>query len=118
MRPPFEHVLIDVIKASERSTDVIDEHAQGEKVELELDAFITKRDAQRRRAEGERPAQEIWMESERRYNARRKAENDAAWLAFHEGHADRLRRNLGALVAQHEAAASKYRTYTQEGDAA
>jgi hypothetical protein len=36
---------------SERSTDVIDGHARSEKVELELDAFITKRNSQRRRTE-------------------------------------------------------------------
>jgi hypothetical protein len=92
--------------------------ARGEAVESELTAFVAKRDAQRRRTEGDRAEEEAWMKSSRRHDARRRSENRAAWLAFHEGQAARLRRNLGALVAHHEAEASKYRTYTREGDAA
>ena len=97
---------------------MIDEHAQGEKVEAELDIFVARRDAQRRRAEGERPPQEIWMDSERRYDARRRAEVRAAWREYHEGQAARHRGVLGALVAHHEAEAEKYREHRHEGDAA
>jgi hypothetical protein len=32
--PPFTQSFTNVIKTSERSTDMIDEHARGEKVEL------------------------------------------------------------------------------------
>ena len=32
----------------------------GEKVEAELDAFVSRRDKQRRRTEGERPDEEAW----------------------------------------------------------
>ena len=70
---------------------MIDEHAQGEKVELELDAFITKRDAQRRRSEGERLAEEVWMESERLYNARRRRELDAERYGYLMDSADGMR---------------------------
>ena len=34
--------------------------ATGEKVEHELDAFIHKRDKERRRTEGDRPEEEAW----------------------------------------------------------
>jgi len=54
-----------------------------------------------------------YVESVRRFNARVRAENRAAWLAFHEDQADRLRRNLGALVAHHKAEADKYRNHHQ-----
>jgi hypothetical protein len=50
---------------SEGNTDMIDEHSRSEKVQLELDAFIIKRDAQRRRTEGDWLAKVIWAESER-----------------------------------------------------
>jgi hypothetical protein len=59
-----------------------------------------------------------YVESVRRFNARVRAENRAAWLAFHEDQADRLRRNLGALVAHHKAEADKYRNHHQHEGAA
>jgi hypothetical protein len=92
---------------------VIDEHARGEKVELELDAFVAKRDAQRRRTEGERPVEEMWVESERAYFARLEAERRAARRTYHEGQAARLGHTLGALVAYHEAEAEKYGDHDQ-----
>jgi hypothetical protein len=107
----------NVIKMSERSTDVIDEHAQGEKVELELDRLVERRHDRRVADEGERPAEEIWMESERAYDARRLAENRAAWRnKYHRGQAERHRGVLEALVAYHEAEAEKH--HRHEGDAA
>jgi hypothetical protein len=51
----------------------------GEKVEAEIDAMIRRRGDQRRETEGERPAEEAWMESERRYNAQRERDRRAAW---------------------------------------
>jgi hypothetical protein len=47
--------------------------ATGEKVEHKLDAFIHKRDKESRRTEGERPEEEAWKESVRRYEAARDA---------------------------------------------
>jgi hypothetical protein len=89
----------------------------GEAVEHELDAFISRRHEQRVAEEGERPEHEIWRESEMRYDAFKRAEDRAARLAYHEGQAARLRHALGELVAQHEAAADKYRTHRHEGAA-
>jgi len=47
--------------------------ATGEKIEHKLDAFSRKRDKERRRTEGERPEEEAWKESVRRYEAARDA---------------------------------------------
>ncbi len=51
-------------------------------MELELDAFVAKRDAQRRRTEGDRAEKEEWMKSERRHDARKRAEMRAAWYGW------------------------------------
>jgi len=45
--------------------------ARGEIVEADLDRLITKRHDRRVADEGERPAEEMWRESERRYQQRR-----------------------------------------------
>jgi len=81
MRPEslFAPKLTSIIKTSERSADVIDEHARGEQVEREIDAMIRRRHDARVIQEGERPAHEAWMESEKRHDARRREENRAAW---------------------------------------
>jgi hypothetical protein len=51
----------------------------GEKVEAELDAFISRAHDQRVKAEGERDEEAAWRESERRHNARRREANRQAW---------------------------------------
>lgn len=91
---------------------------RSELVEAELDRLVEKRHDLRVAEEGERPAEAIWAESERAYDARRLAENRAAWLDYHEGQAARHRGVLEALVAYHEAEAIKYRRHRHEGDAA
>ncbi len=48
-----------------------------------------------------------YVESVRRFNARVRAENRAAWLAYHEGQAARLRRNLEDLITHHETQAAR-----------
>jgi hypothetical protein len=50
-----------------------------EHVEKELDLLITRRDVQRRQTEGERLEEELWRESERRHEAKRREENRLAW---------------------------------------
>ncbi len=108
--PLFAHELTNVIKASERSTDVtIDDHARGEKVEHELDGLIRKRHALRVKTEGHRPSEEMWAASERAYFARLNEEQRLARLAYHQGQAARLSSTLGSLVAYHEGQAEKYR---------
>jgi hypothetical protein len=82
--------------------------AHGEMVEKELDGLITRRHDRRVADEGERPLEEAWAESERRHNARRRAQNRWEWVRYHEGQAERHRRNLEALVAHHESEAAKY----------
>ncbi len=91
--------------------------ARGEAVEHELDAFISRQHERRVVDEGERPAEEAWMESGRRHDASRRESLRVAWCEYHRDQADRLRRNLGALVAAHEAEAEKYRDHRHKGAA-
>jgi hypothetical protein len=56
---------------------------RGEHVEKELDLLITRRDEERRAEEGDRRAEEMWAESQRRHDAHRGAENRAAWYGWH-----------------------------------
>jgi hypothetical protein len=81
--------------------------SQGEKVEQELDAFVNKRDRQRRESEGERAAEEMYRESCRRHEEQRRAVLRAEWVAYHKAAAERARRTLGRIVEEHEAAASR-----------
>jgi hypothetical protein len=81
------------------------EHA--EKVEKELNAFI-----ERRSRKGEVDPDEIepsYVESVRRFNARREQEMRAAWCEHHQGQAARLRAVLEGLIASHEEQAERYR---------
>jgi len=54
-----------------------------------------------------REREEMYAESVRRYNARRRRENSARWYAYHTEQAERLRRTLEPLIAFHEAKARK-----------
>ena len=90
------------------------EIATGDRAEAQIDAFISRRDAQRRKSEGDTAEEEAWVKSERRRDAHRRAENRAAWYGWHMDQAERHRRNLGALVAQHEAAAERLIEETDE----
>lgn len=81
------------------------EIATGEAVEKELDAFLSRRHERRATAEGGRPEEEAWVASERAHSARRRAEMRTEWREYHTRQAEAHRRNLGALVAFHEAAA-------------
>ncbi len=86
-------------------------------VDAELDRLISRRASTDHRTSADE-LEASYVESVRRFNARVRAENRAAWLAFHEDQADRLRRNLGALVAHHKAEADKYRNHHQHEGAA
>jgi hypothetical protein len=69
--------------------------SRSEQVETDLDRLIERRDAERRKSEGERAAEELWAESERRYFARQWEENRIAWCHYY--------RNIaGALYARAE----------------
>jgi hypothetical protein len=80
--------------------------ARGEMVEKELNAMI-----ERRSRKGEVDTDEFdpgYMESVRRYNARRREEMRAEWCEHHQGQAVRLRAALGSLIREHEQSAEKY----------
>ena len=79
--------------------------APGEAVEAEIDQFIERRSRQKDPDERE----ELWKESVRAYNGRRREELRAARVEYHRGQAARLRTVLEALIADHEAQAERYR---------
>jgi hypothetical protein len=83
--------------------------ARAEATEKELDALVRRRHDRRVESEGERAAEEMWAESERRHAARRREVNRAAWRTFHEDQAARHRAVLEGLIGYHNAEAQKYR---------
>ena len=91
---------MDVMREPGRS--ISRDIARGEAVEKELDIFVSRRHESRVVDEGERPAEAAWAESERAHDAGRRESLRAAWREYHRDQADRLRRNLAALVAHHE----------------
>ena len=97
-------------KANERSVMDI---ASGELVERELDTMIERRSRQKDPDE----ESELWKESVRRYNARRREEMRAAWCEHHHGQAARLRAVLEALIARHEDEAAKLMDVRPKGAA-
>jgi hypothetical protein len=66
-----------------QSVDIV----RGELVERELDAMIGRRSRQKDPDE----ASELWQQSVRRYNARRREENKAAWCEYFSRLAGSLR---------------------------
>jgi hypothetical protein len=65
---------------------------------------------ERRSRKGEVDSDELepfYMESVRRYNARRRADMRAAWCAYHQGQAERHRIVLEGLIRHHEEQAAK-----------
>ena len=78
--------------------------ARSEAVEGELSRLIEKRSS-REMDPDER--EELWRESVRRYNARRREEMRAAWSEYHQGQAVRHRAVLESLIARHEAEAER-----------
>ncbi len=81
--------------------------ARADTVDLELDRLISRRASQDTRPDPDE-REELWKASVRAHAASRHEEMRAAWEAFHEGQAERLRRTLEPLIAFHEARAEKY----------
>lgn len=81
--------------------------AKGEKVEAELTHLIERRHDRRVAEEGERPALEMWEESERRHQEQRRMQARYEWHLYHTTHAERVRRTLEELAAYHEEQAAK-----------
>ena len=81
--------------------------AKSSAVEAELDNIISRPHEKRVEEEGEQLAKEMWAESERRYAARRREKNRAAWCKYHQDQAARHRATLEALATYHEGEAAK-----------
>ena len=64
--------------------------SRSEQVETDLDRLIERRHDQRVQTEGERGAEELWADSERRCFARQREENRIAWCACYRGIAGAL----------------------------
>jgi hypothetical protein len=79
--------------------------APGEAVEAELDRLIQRRSRQKDPDE----ESELWRESVRAYEEKRRQMARAEWHLHHTAQAERLRRTLEALIEDHEAAAAQLR---------
>ena len=79
--------------------------ARSEMVEAEEDRLTEKRSREGEVDPDER--EELWKESVRRYNARRREEMRAAWCEYHQVQAERHRGVLEFLIARHEAEAER-----------
>lgn len=75
-------------------------------VDQELDRLISRRASQDRRPDPDEQ-EELWKASVRAHNARREAENAAAWLRYHRDQAERHRHALESLIAFHEQQATR-----------
>ena len=91
---------------------------RGEATEKELDSLIRRRHERREVEEGERPAHELWHESEARYFEEQRRLRGAERYEYHCDQADRLRRTLEDLIARHEAAAERYLQDEPKGETA
>ena len=86
------------------------EIAAGEAVEKELDAFISRRDNQRRKSEPERETEAAWVAAERRQEALRRREMDREHLEWHRRRLVRVHRGR---MEHHEAVVERL-TETQD----
>ena len=77
-------------------------------VEGELDSFVAKRDAQRRRTEGEREREAIYMASVRRHHAQHQEALAWEWLEYHQRRQRAHRQTFALLDAHHEAEIQRY----------
>jgi hypothetical protein len=84
--------LLDTIR--ERSAEV---------AENQIDTFISRRDRERRKTEGDRRAEEMWAESVARFHERSEAEMRERWVEYHR-HLQILHQGL---ADEHEAEAEK-----------
>jgi hypothetical protein len=82
--------------------------ARGEQIEGELDAFIAKRDRERRREEGERPQEELYAESTRRYHERQVLQGWWEWLRYHERMIRAHTATYEAIISRHRKEAERY----------
>jgi hypothetical protein len=81
----------------------VDTVERSEMVEKELDAMIRRRDAERRKSEGERAEEALWRASERRYFAKRREQNRWEWVRFY----DRMAASLRTRAEEYDQRAAK-----------
>jgi hypothetical protein len=89
------------------------EHA--ERVEIELDAMIERRDLKRRELEGERRERELWAASAAKYNAHRQRELAQQWLAYHIARRRTHRYTFAILDRHHEQEIARYSAMLADG---
>ena len=88
----------------------------GEMAEKQLDILIERR---ARKGEADPDEQEeLWKESVRAYEEKRRQMARLEWHAFHCGQAERHRATLQALIEHHEEQAAKLAKDEPKGDAA
>jgi hypothetical protein len=76
---------------------------RGEMVEKELDAMIERRSRQKDPQEDS----DLWQESAKAYEEKRRQMARLEWHLHHTAQAERLRRTLEALASHHEEQAAK-----------
>jgi hypothetical protein len=84
-------------------------YVRGEQVDGELDRLISQRHDKRVREEGERPEEEAWVESTRRWNNAQGDALRAQRFEFHTCQAQRLQNTMNALVDHHLSEAEKWK---------
>jgi ABC-type phosphonate transport system ATPase subunit len=87
--------------------------ARGEMVERELDAMIERRSRQKDPQEDS----DLWQESAKAYEEKRRQMARLEWHLHHTAQAERLRRTLEALASHHEEQAAKLAKVRPKGAA-
>ena len=77
-------------------------------IEGELDSFVARRDKERRRDGGARPAEERWAESVRRHHAQRQQELAREWLRWHQRMLSNHARTASLIAAHHRSEIERY----------
>ncbi len=86
----------------------MDTVSRSEATEKELDNLIGRRDQQRRRDEGERDREALWVESVQTFNARQQQDLAWEWLRYHVARQRAHRRTFALLDAHHEQEIRRY----------
>lgn len=81
---------------------------RAEQVESDLNSLITKRHERRVVEEGERPALEMWQESERKHAAERQKQLAFDWIQYHEERLAGQRRIFSLLATHHRSEIQRY----------
>jgi hypothetical protein len=96
-------VIDDIAIGAAPSRNLGSPTAPGEAIEGELDRLIERRSRQKDPDE----ESELWRESVRAYEEKRRQIARAEWHLHHTSQAERLRRTLEALATHHEEQAAR-----------